>query len=76
MMESLFTTETQRHREQPSQVNLFLPSEHFAMRNKTRKTFSVFSWFSLCLCVSVVGFAFAIGKAQAQPLPRPDHIVS
>jgi hypothetical protein len=60
MMEKPFTTEKQRHRGKSTEVHQF---GGFCSR------------VSLCLCVSVVGFVSAIGSAQAQPLPRPDHIV-
>ena len=36
---------------------------------------SVFPWLSLYLCVSVAGVVVNTGTAQAEPLPRPDHIV-
>jgi hypothetical protein len=54
------TTEAQRHRGKTLATNL---SSH--------------GWcFSLCFCASVVScFVFGISQAQAESLPRPDHIV-
>ena len=61
MMRKTITTETQRHRGKTATVTL---------------CGSFCSWVSRCLGVSVVGVAlFVSNAAQAQPLPRPDHIV-
>jgi hypothetical protein len=71
-----FTTETQRHRDNPNHLFVsvqrsgFLPAPGMFSRY-----IGYFSCISLCLCVSVVSMFFPAASANANPLPRPDHIV-
>jgi hypothetical protein len=80
MKNKTFTTETQRHitSRLPRTLGLSGMASSF-IRGKTvpvSQCGNFCFWVSRCLCVSVVGVAlFGSSTAQAQPLPRPDHIV-